>query len=138
MHGTRYRLLAWTPHACFTLSLSPLNCAGDFEGVLKSIAWQSPTLTNFLRQQAPPNSRLSTNFEYNEQLSEADIAELLAGAGQGPAMSLRTASSPGTLSVNRLSIQSPRHTVCIGEIRQALDPVALGEHTVWADSCTHR
>ena len=77
------------------------HCAGDFESVLKSIAWQSPTLTDFFRSQF----NICQRFEREELLSEADMAELFAGAGQDPAKKQRTA--PACWPANRLAHTSP-------------------------------
>ena len=56
--------------------------AGEFEEVLKSLAWQSPSLSQYFAHQ---NMRFRLmaggHFEReNELLSEGDIADLLAGA----------------------------------------------------------
>jgi hypothetical protein len=56
--------------------------AGELEEVLKSLAWQSPSLAQYFAHQ---NMRFRLmaggNFEReNELLSEGDIADLLAGA----------------------------------------------------------
>lgn len=86
-----------TLEACIRSNRERCLTAGDFEAVLKSIAWQSPTLANFFGG--------ASTKQRDELLSEADMAELFAGAGQDPAKKQRTA--PACWPANRLAHTSP-------------------------------
>ena len=73
--------------------------AGEFEEVLKSLAWQSPSLSQYFAHEDMRFRiiRISggPNFEgENELLSEADIADLIAGAWRAPF------SDPQTTTLN--------------------------------------
>ncbi len=73
--------------------------AGEFEEVLKSLAWQSPSLSQYfahedmrfhiIRMAGGPNFEVE-----NELLSAVDIADLLAGAWSSPL------SDPQTTTLN--------------------------------------
>ncbi len=68
------------------------HAAGEFEEVLKSLAWQSPSLSQYfdedMRFRITRHGGIMTggpNFEgENELLSEVDIADLLGGVWCSP------------------------------------------------------
>ena len=79
--------------------------AGELEEVLKSLAWQSPSLAQYFAHQ---NMRFRLmaggNFEReNELLSEGDIADLLAGAWRSPFADPQTTTPNWSNTLSNLS-----------------------------------